>query len=67
MDKPVCKVCGRSEMRRVSRRGFFQGVVMFRAGYVPWECAFCTQPKEVKAPRLAAPVAKGGSRQGCVG
>jgi hypothetical protein len=44
MSKPVCKLCGRSETRRINRQGFFQKVVMYKLGFVPWECVFCRKP-----------------------
>jgi hypothetical protein len=42
--KPVCKLCKRSETRRIPRHGFFQEVVMYKLGFVPWECVFCREP-----------------------
>jgi len=63
MIKPICKLCGSTEMRRVSRRGFFQGVVMFRAGYVPWKCPSCENPMiRVKGQRFDALPKPVGSR-----
>jgi hypothetical protein len=43
MDKPMCKLCGRFETRRVSRHGFFQQVVLSKLGFSPWECVFCRE------------------------
>ena len=43
MSKPVCTICGRHETRRVSRKGFWQRVVLYKLGYLPWECVFCRE------------------------
>ena len=55
MDKPMCKLCGRSETRRLSRHGFFQEVVLYKLGYVPWECVFCRKPFFRKTRRSQGP------------
>ena len=44
MEKPMCKLCGRSETRRLDRHGYLQEVILFKLGFVPWECVFCRVP-----------------------
>ena len=51
---PRCKLCGRSECRRLPRRGFLQEVFLYKLGFVPWECVFCRKPFYRRSRRAVA-------------
>jgi hypothetical protein len=36
-----CRYCSGKELRRVSRRGYFQRVFLPKLGIFPWECVLC--------------------------
>jgi hypothetical protein len=37
----ACPICGRDDMKRVSRHGFLQTRVFPLFGFYPWECSHC--------------------------
>jgi len=43
--KLSCPDCGRKDLRRLPRHGFWQRQVLFWFGYFPWECPLCRRTR----------------------